>query len=228
MNICICDDEVHERKLIKVICEEYFAGRNLSYKICEAKSGMEVLEQEEQIDLLILDIEMPGMDGVTLKDQLQTGNSQTKVIFVTSHDEMMPDAFGVNVIGFICKEWLSAKLNRYLGLAITLYGKDIIIDETYHSRDVIKIHSEREYCNLYFKDGTTALVRSSLKDMEQLLRESDFVQVSRGWLVNLKFIGKHTKKRIYLLGEEIVVNRGFRESFDELYESFCERNARYY
>lgn len=107
MNICICDDEIHERKMIREICEEYFRGTEIPYQICEAENGLKALEQVGQIDLLILDIEMPEMDGVTLKNRLQDDSVQSKVIFVTSHDELMPEAFGMNVIGFVSKEWLS-------------------------------------------------------------------------------------------------------------------------
>lgn len=228
MNICICDDEIHERKMIQEICEEYFRETEIQYQIYEARNGKEALEKIGQIDLLILDIEMPEMDGVTLKNRLQDDSIQTKVIFVTSHDELMPEAFGMNVIGFVSKEWLPVRLPRYLRLAVTLHGKDILIEKTYHSKDVTMIHSEREYCNLHFKDGTTALIRSSLKDMELLLREADFVQVSRAWLVNMKFVERYTKRVVSVLGEELVVNRGFRESFEKNYDSFCERNARYY
>lgn len=64
--------------------------------------------------------------------------------------------------------------------------------------------------------------------MELLLCEADFVKVSRAWLVNLKFVERYTKKVVLVHGEELVVNRGFRESFEKSYESFCERNARYY
>lgn len=227
MNICICDDEINERKIIREICEEYFRKRELTYQICEAENGLEVLEYKERIDLLILDIEMPGMDGVTLKDHLQRADNRTKVIFVTSHEEMMPEAFGMYVIGFIGKEWLSVKLSRYLSLAVTLNGKDILIDKKYHSKNVMKIHSEREYCNLYFEDGTTVLVRSSLRDMGRLLREADFVQVSRSWIVNLYFVDRYNKKEIIVQGEGISVGRSFREKLDRMYEDFCERNARY-
>ncbi|MCI8377231.1 MAG: response regulator transcription factor [Lachnospiraceae bacterium] len=228
MNICICDDEIHERKMIREISEECFKEMDMPYQISEAENGMEALEMIGETDLLILDIEMPGMDGVTLKNRLQDESINTKVIFVTSHDELMPEAFGINVIGFVGKEWLSIRLSRYLKLAVTLRGKDILIDKTYHSRDITKIHSEREYCNLYFKDGSTALIRSSLKSMELLLREADFVQISRAWLVNLKFVERYSRRVVSMQGEELVVNRGFRESFDKRYENFCERNARYY
>ena len=227
MNICICDDEERERKAIRKICEEYFKSRGIPYQISEAVNGLGVLGEESQYDLLILDIEMPGMDGLTLKDRLQNGSSQMRVIFVTSHDEMAEEAFGQYVIGFVRKELLTIKLTRYLALAVTLLGKDVLIERTYHSRDITKIHSEREYCNLHFKDGKTALVRSSLRELEELLREADFVRIHRAWLINLRYVDKLVTTQVLIQGEELSVSRSYRDSLDRAFDNFCERNARY-
>ena len=228
MNICICDDEKVEREFIKKLCKEFFQSKKLSYDIWEADSAAKVLERKVLIDLLILDIEMPGMDGVSLKNQLQRDDKQILVLFVTGHEEMMVEAFGVNVIGFIGKEWLKIKLPRYLGLAITLAGRNIMIDGKHRSQDVVKIHSEKEYCNLFFKTDTTALMRSSLKNLGEELRDFGFARINRGWIVNLRYVKRIEKWNILVNGEAFMVTRKYREAFEEMYENFCEKNARYF
>lgn len=227
MNICICDDEKRERMLIKQGCEEYFRDRTLPYEIWEAETAMRVWERKNEIDLLILDIEMPEMDGVTLKNRLQNNEEKMLVLFVTSHEEMMSEAFGKNVIGFVSKEWLSIKLSRYLALAVSLMGNAILIGGNQNSRDVVKIHSEREYCNLYMKDGSTYLIRSSLKEMERMLQEADFVRISRAWLVNMRFVKEFNRKELVIAGETLSISRSCSKSVEEAYDNFCERNARY-
>jgi len=228
MNICICDDEKIEREFIRKVCKEFFQSRKLSYDIWEADNAAKVLERKVLIDLLILDIEMPGMDGVSLKNQLQRDDKQILVLFVTGHEEMMVEAFGVNVIGFIGKEWLKIKLPRYLGLAVTLAGRNIMIDGKHRSQDVVKIHSEREYCNLFFKTGATALVRSSLKRLEGFLKEFGFVRINRGWIINLRYVERSDRWDVLVNGELFTVNRKYRKAFEEMYENFCEKNARYF
>lgn len=227
MNICICDDEKRERELIRKICREFFQTKKLSFDIWEAENAAKVLERKVLIDLLILDIEMPEMDGVTLKNELQRDGRQMLVLFVTGHEEMMPEAFGRNVIGFIGKEWIKIKLPRYLGLAITLAGRSIRVGGKYPSQDIIKIHSEREYCNLFLNNGMNALVRSSLTSLENCLREVDFVRVNRSWLVNLRYVERVNKWNIFMDEEEFTISRKYRAAFVETYESFCEKNARY-
>lgn len=228
MNICICDDEKIEREFIRKLCKEFFQSKKLSYDIWEADSAAKVLERKVLIDLLILDIEMPGMDGVSLKNQLQRDDKQILVLFVTGHDEMMVEAFGVNVIGFIGKEWLKIKLPRYLGLAITLAGRNIMVDGKYRSQEIVKIHSEKEYCNLFFKDGTTELMRGSLKNLGEELHDFGFARINRSWIANLCYVKRIDRWDILVNGEAYTVTRKYREAFEEMYENFCEKNARYF
>ena len=68
MRVCICDDERYERETIRRLCEQFFEEEERSVVIQEAESADEVLPLLAQTELLILDIEMPGMDGVSLKN----------------------------------------------------------------------------------------------------------------------------------------------------------------
>lgn len=227
MNICICDDEKRERKIIREVCEEYFQHKSLPYEIWEAECALEVLERKGEINLLILDIEMPEMDGVTLKNRLQSSEEKMLVIFVTSHEEMMPEAFGRQVIGFVAKEWLTVKLPRFLSLAVSLVGTNVLIAKNYNSKEVVKIHSEREYCNLFMEDGSTNLIRSSLKEMEKELSEANFVRISRAWLVNLRYVKRLNRKEIQIEDEMLSISRGCSKQVEAAYDNFCEKNARY-
>lgn len=227
MRVCICDDERYERKTIRRLCEQFFEEEERSVVIQEAESADEVLPLLAQTELLILDIEMPGMDGVSLKNCLQREQKSTMILFVTSHDEMMPEAFRMHVIGFVEKRHLETKLPRYLTVACNLLGKDKLLEGKYHSRNVLMIHSEREYCKLFMKDGTTALVRSSIVQMSEKLSEYNFVRVSRGWMVNLGYIEKLSRKLVTVAGTELPVSRSRALEVEKAYDEFCERNARF-
>lgn len=227
MRLCICDDEERERETIRKLCEQFFLEKDQPVIIQEAQNADTAIQMLEETELLILDIEMPGMDGVALKNCLQRDYNNTMILFVTSHDEMMSEAFGMNVIGFVEKRYLDKKLSRYLTVACNLLGKDKVLDEKYHSSDVVMIHSEREYCKLYMEDDTTALVRSSVHQMARELLEYDFVRVSRGWIVNLRYIERVGKRAVIVAGKEVTVSRSRALEVEKAYNEFCERNARF-
>lgn len=226
MKVCVCEDEIRERAIIGSVCEGVFEKKGMEYDISMAGDSKEVMKVIGEIDLLILDIELPGVDGITLKNRIQRKDG-CMILFVTHHDEMMPEAFGKNVVGFVEKRKLCNKLEKYLNQVIDMIDCDIIIEGKYHSKDIMMIHSEREYCCLHFKNGKTILIRSSLKKMEQELEEADFVRIDRAHLVHLKYLEHWEKKEVQIAGKRIAVSRTRRELLYKSYEKYCERNARY-
>ena len=97
MKVCVCEDEIRERAIIGSVCEGVFEKKGMEYDISMAGDSKEVMKVIGEIDLLILDIELPGVDGITLKNRIQR-KDECMILFVTHHDEMMPEAFGKNVV----------------------------------------------------------------------------------------------------------------------------------
>lgn len=227
MRICICDDELNICEQIEKLCEAYFNKINDECEIVITDDVYEAEELAEEMDLLILDIEMPQMDGVSLKNLLQTQGLKTYILFVTKHENLMGEAFGVNVIGFIKKDFLDRKLFQYLELFVNLVGKDVLIDNKYHSRQVLFISSEKEYCKLHFINGKTALVRISLKRVSQELEVADFIKISRYYVVNMKYITKFKNNYLCIRNDTLKITRRNLIRVREAYEDYCERNARF-
>lgn len=82
MKILICDDETYIRKnILKILTP--LVTQYPFFNIAECNNGEDVLHCE--FDLLILDIEMQGMNGISVKNALEQRNTPYKILFVTSH-----------------------------------------------------------------------------------------------------------------------------------------------
>ena len=101
MIIGICDDEKIMREQVEKIRHKVTDGYDEEILVQTYSDGSAVLDGT--FDILILDIEMEDVDGISVKNIFQNRKRDTIIIFVTSHDEMMSQAFGVNVIGFVTK-----------------------------------------------------------------------------------------------------------------------------
>lgn len=115
MEIIICDDDI--RFLHKVAqCCEFVCGDDDGITVySDSRQLREYLFTEHpQMDLLILDIEMPELDGLELKRQITSIYMNTNILFLTNHREMMEDWFGRNVIGFLLKEHFEERLPGYI------------------------------------------------------------------------------------------------------------------
>lgn len=70
--------------------------------MAEYASGEELL-RDSSSDVLLLDVEMPGMNGIAVKNFLQNQRAMTRILFVSSHEETITEAFGREVYGFLYK-----------------------------------------------------------------------------------------------------------------------------
>lgn len=119
LNVVIADDEAPaRRRLRKLLMESAHAGE-LSI-VAEAKDGVDTLKvlSEHSVDVLFLDIQMPGYDGFEVLDRLSP-NNRPAVIFTTAFDEYAIRAFDANAVDYLLKpiplDRLNVSLSRVLG-----------------------------------------------------------------------------------------------------------------
>ena len=87
---------------------------NFNFEYHIFSSGEDVLKYQSNIDILLLDEELPGTSGQSIKEQFEASNKNTIIIFITSHNEIVYDSFGKNVYGFITKPINQTNFNKTL------------------------------------------------------------------------------------------------------------------
>ena len=186
-SIFICDDEPLYCEEIHRICEKTLRDMDISEAIItEGYDGKSVFEYRGKIDILILDIDMPKMDGIQVKNELHNNRSNCAIIYVTNHEERMREAFGKQVHGFVDKMELQSELPVMLKQLLEDYSNYVMIHGEYKSRDIRYIEAARDFCKLYFCDGREVLVKDKISKVSKLLSEVDFVLINRSCLVNMR------------------------------------------
>lgn len=227
MIIGICDDDEIIREKIKQNCLDTIGKYDNEILLKEFSDGEEIFKEKTIPDILILDIEMKNMDGIAVKNRLQNKQETAFIIFVSSHDEMMADAYGLNVIGFVTKKYMDAQLPKILEVALQLTTKAVIIDGNINSHDIVYVSSEHVYNNLHLKNGDTKLVRISSRELESQLERADFVRVHREYLVNLEYVEDITEKTISVKGNNIPISTRLYADVKKKYLTYFKKNARY-
>lgn len=226
MFISICDDSKKIVDKVYLICRDCLGNEN---EIMTFDNGFDLLNCQKEMNLIILDIEMPGIDGIEVKDEIRKINNKALVIFLTNHSDYMKYAFDVNVLGFIEKIDLKFHMPRMLEKANHILNQNTIIDGLIHSDDVLYVKSEHNYGRLKIVGGKTHLVRKSMKSLEEELTDYNFVRIHREYLVNMKWIDKISLdcRYVWVNEEKLHVSTRLKGNVKEEYESFCKRNARY-
>lgn len=197
MIIGICDDENCIREQVAMVCKEVAEKYNTDIQIETYSDGKQVIEEE--LDILILDIEMEGVDGISVKNIFQNRKKETIIIFVTSHDEMMSQAFGVNVIGFVTRCYLKSQLPIILDSAIKRVMNTVNIDGI-DSRKICYIEAEHVYNILHLKDGSEMSVRRTSAQLEMTLTSVGFIRIHRTYIINMAYV-EHIKDKTIVVND---------------------------
>lgn len=224
MIIGICDDENCMREQVAMVCKEVVEKYNTDIQIETFSDGKQVIEEE--FDILILDIEMEGVDGISVKNIFQNRKKDTIIIFVTSHDEMMSQAFGVNVIGFVTKCYLKSQLPVMLNSAIKRVMNTVNIDGI-DSRKICYIEAEHVYNILHLEDGSEMSVRRTSAQLEMALTSVGFIRIHRTYIINMAYVEHIKDKTIVVNGCELPVSSRLKSGFKKEYSKYCRENARF-
>ena len=121
MKIAICDDEKKLRKDLRHLLELHLDLKGIPYEIQEYESGDALLKDEhkEDIQLLFLDIEMPGKGGMETAHGLRDANLKMLIIFVTAYPDYVFQGYEVQAFHYILKPYQETKLRDVLDRALT-------------------------------------------------------------------------------------------------------------
>ena len=103
MKIALCDDDARALPVISGAARSAFSAKGVDPDIREFSSGRELLTALEttHFQLLLLDIEMPGIDGITLGKKLRAMGDDTKIVYVSEAESRVFESFQVQPLGFV-------------------------------------------------------------------------------------------------------------------------------
>lgn len=236
MNIGICDDQKEYRTELKNCCKRYFEEKAIAYSLYEYCSGEEfAASYTNELDILLLDIEMDEINGINVKDSLQKQKKDIKILFVSSHEEMLSEAFGREVYGFLQKpvayEKFAMKMDTMIE-DITDQEQFVIIEENgkikkIYIQDIFYIKAHGKYTEIYIRNGGEYIFSSkSIQDWTEELQMFGFGQCHRSYLVNYFNIRKIQSEILLQDGTNIPVSRRKRNEIEAEYKKFVWRRAR--
>ena len=157
MNIFICDDDNLVCEQIKTLCESYYIEHKLKRPdIYIFHSGEDILASDIKPDIVYLDIQMSGIDGIAVGNSLVKSYPAAIIIIITSFPEYLDEAMRFHVFRYISKPVESKRFMRNLEDAISEFnsiGGRIIVKckgKTYvlSAKDIIMVEVNPHCRNL--------------------------------------------------------------------------------
>lgn len=234
MQVVICDDEISmgqilEEKVRKLlpdaIIEKYISGDELIASRCKP-------------DILFLDIQMPGRDGMETARMLRQNNSDMILIFVTAVEEYVFQAFDVGAFHYLVKPFSQEKFEEVVTRAIKTIGE---ISSNKNDDKYIMIQSAGSHRKVFFRDIVYAevfnrkvVIHTQNEDLEYYgklqklcdMAGEDFFRTHRAYLIHFKYIEKYNANCVTMeRGTALIAKKKYPE-FVKQYLKYNRRKGK--
>jgi two-component system LytT family response regulator len=243
----LIDDEKHCTESLELILRHAAPQVKVVAKFNDPEEALQFLKLR-QVDLVFLDIEMPGMNGFELLRALD--KLSFDVVFTTAYDQYAIKAFAYSAISYLLKpvdeddlrdtisRWeeknnKTLELNQLHLLHEILSSKNALKTkialptaegfEFLEIRNIIRCESESNYTRLHCVDKSKHLICRTLKDVERVLQDSGFIRVHHSHLINPHYIRKFIRHDGGFIvmddGQQISVSRTKKDRLFHLFNN---------
>lgn len=225
ITIAVCDDEKYLTDQIRKLVSDFFRGKNMEVSIVCFSQGEDLLKYEKSIDILFLDIQMNGMDGMEAAKELRSRNFGGYIIFITILKEMVFQAFEVQAYDYLVKPIEEKKFKRTmerLFASMKNVNEEKLLVQKGYERSIIsfddivfcEIIDRKVYLHLASADVVDFYDR--IENLEDRL-DSRFFRCHRSYLINLKYLKSYKNGVAYMEnGKEIPISRLRGKAFSEV------------
>lgn len=221
LRIAICDDEQKQIEYLTALVSAWSDRTSVTCTIDTFQSAESFLfdyAEDKNRDILLLDIEMGGMNGVDLAKTIRRTNDAIQIIFITGFPDFIAEGYEVSALHYLMKPVLPEKLHTVLDKAAANLAKsEKRLSITYDRQtdfvplsQIMYIEAQKQYI-LIHTISETYRMKGSLSDMEKQLDEY-FIKCQRSFVVNLRYVTRIKNDCVLLKNaSEVPISRGMAE-----------------
>ena len=232
LRIAVCDDESQICELLQDKIQKYSFEKKRRISIQTFDSGRKVLESDlRHIDVLFLDVDMPGMNGLETAKAIREQNKDMIIVFITAYSEFVFESFKVDAFRYLIKPLKDKELSETLDAIQEKMTESEdcfnfqFQNETYSIKysDIIYIEGMRDKIWFHCKDRTYRW-RGTLKHLNRMLEDRGFFQVHRSYIINMNKIRRYSSGAVYLEEDfEVPISKYRLDAFKEEYIKFWSK-----
>ena len=223
VHFAICDDNNIDSNYVSNLVNKWANERKYQINIDIFDSAEAFLfhyDGNKDYDILLLDIEMKKMDGVTLAREISKTNKSVQIVFITGYSDYIADGYDVEALHYLMKPLKEEKLFDVLDRAVNriIQNEKYLLlnyyDETIRIplHEIVYIDVDRNYVTIHSNQDYT--IKKTLGEIEKEL-DKRFFRIGRSVIVNLKYISRVTKTDVFLANNTILqLPRGVYDSLN--------------
>lgn len=228
---CIIEDEDEIRSFFKSTLQRLFNLENTAISFDDYSSGTSFIssfQNYEHYDVIFLDIEMPGLNGIEVCKKIRSAGTNALIVFISNKESLVFDTFEVEPFRFIRKRFfdeLAPDLVKAIKIKLEEKSKDLVFITEESTRyiynfnlsELLYIEAQRKDCCFVTKSNNV-VIRIPFQNAEKILSEHNFIQTHRSYSVNLRHIFYIGKDKLQLTTKDTVPVS--RSKLDEVKQAF--------
>ncbi len=221
-HIAIVEDEAEFTAQFQEYLKQYQKEHDVAFKVSAFADGADILEDYQQLyDIILLDIEMPKVNGMEAAEKIRQMDSDVVLMFITNMASYAIRGYEVGALDFVMKPLnyytLSMKLTRALKRARQKEQQQILLtlSDGVKKVGIQQIHYVEVQNRMlhYHTDEGEFIVRGTMQSVEQMFASYPFVKCNHWYMVNLMHVSEVRKNTAVVGGHELEISRRNRTAF---------------
>ena len=218
INAAICDDESMALNMVSSALKTCFAQQKVSLKL-EKFTSSEVFAKAipgNQWELVFLDIDIPGLDGIELGKKLKAENQDVVIIYISNCEDRVFDAFAAHPFGFVRKSSFLKDVESVVRLYIKEVAQKEITEESLEVKtqrgitrlkinNIVYIECDKDYQDIHMAGSKENVrIQQRMNVLEENLKKYGFLRVHTGYLVNYRYVVRIENDCVQLQNDIVV------------------------
>ena len=221
-HIAIVEDEKACSRQLQKYLEQYQNEKNMQFKVSVFSAGTELLTNYQPVyDLILLDIEMPGINGIDTAAKIRETDGEVALMFITNLAGYAIRGYEVEALDFVTKPVSYYQFAMRLSRCFRRLGKresrEILLScpdgiKKLNISQIYYVEVQNRILHYYTSEGEYSL-RGTIQSLEESLPAASFAKCNRWYIVNLKHVSEVKKNTVVVGGYEVEISRRRRAAF---------------
>lgn len=229
MKIAIVDDEWNMTRQIEAFLERFQAENPVAVTARVFHDAASFLaEYDESYDLVLLDVEMPGMNGIEAAKRIRERDAKVSIMFITNMAQYAIHGYEVEAVDYVLKpigyQDFAMKMKKALRYIERDASRQLVLDTTAGKlavkvSDIVYVEVIRHYLNFHTDVGVYE-VRGVMREWEGRLGQYHFARCNQSFLVNLAKVRAIHGSKVLVEGMELTISRNKKNEFVQAFTRY--------
>ena len=241
--ITLIDDDIKALTHLQAELNDYLKKQNIDFFIKTFQSGLDFLANPPVTDILFLDVEMPGMNGIDVAKEVRKTNSEMVILFCTNYRQFAINGYEVNALGYMVKPIEAYSLSANMQHALLyLEEKKAALEKkielhAYQSiiilplKDLVYIEVKKHNLFYNLKDDSdypekVLKIRGTMNNIYESLRNDNFEKCGNSFLINLDYVVSVKGDVVTLKNKATLpLSRLYKENFMSVFTKYLVKKG---